>query len=240
MVEFIATKKTMDRLGSTVSESRSAPVSNFARKAMEKMGWVEGEGLGKNSDGIAEHIKIKKREDAAGLGTEKMLETAGPSENWWADAYSSNLKTMQKKNKKKKDRGEKSDKSDKSDKKARKKSEKNKKESSAEERPPTMEELFVATGGARLGMRARADQKGKLLRVEGTGYDPNAAVKLAAKIIENVNIIPLSTDSVVEVDADDSEAEKKKLKKQKKEKKRSRDDHGDSNASHEEKKKKLK
>ena len=45
------------------------------------------------------------------------------------------------------------------------KSKKHKKE--VEDRAPTFDELFEATGGARLGMRARADQKGKLSRCEG-------------------------------------------------------------------------
>ena len=58
-------------MGATVSESRSAPVSAMARKAMERMGWKEGSGLGKNEDGMKEHIKTKKREESAGIGTEK-------------------------------------------------------------------------------------------------------------------------------------------------------------------------
>lgn len=34
--------------------------------------------------------------------------------------------------------------------------------------PPSFDELFEATGGARLGMRARANQKGKIARTEGS------------------------------------------------------------------------
>ena len=39
----------------------AAPVSSFARNMLEKMGWSEGEGLGKDKQGINTHIKAKKR-----------------------------------------------------------------------------------------------------------------------------------------------------------------------------------
>lgn len=34
---------------------------------LEKMGWKEGEGLGKQNDGIKEHIKVKFKQDNEGL-----------------------------------------------------------------------------------------------------------------------------------------------------------------------------
>jgi hypothetical protein len=36
---------------------------------MEKFGWKEGQGLGKNEDGISDHIKAKKREENTGVRT---------------------------------------------------------------------------------------------------------------------------------------------------------------------------
>ena len=33
---------------------------------LQKMGWGEGKGLGKNEDGMSVHIKIKKRADHVG------------------------------------------------------------------------------------------------------------------------------------------------------------------------------
>ena len=37
---------------------------------MEKMGWAEGKGLGKSSNGILTHVKLKKRVEEVGLGSE--------------------------------------------------------------------------------------------------------------------------------------------------------------------------
>ena len=34
---------------------------------MEKFGWKEGRGLGKNEDGMSDHIKTKKREENSGV-----------------------------------------------------------------------------------------------------------------------------------------------------------------------------
>jgi Pin2-interacting protein X1 len=233
MSTFIVSKKTMDRLGSTVNESRSAPVSNMARKAMERMGWTEGKGLGKNNDGIAEHIKIKKRDDAAGLGTENAPQD-GPKDNWWMDALGSGLQAL---NKKRRSEKRKSDKQDEGDSPKHKKQKKDKKEkrernnnTNAPE-APTMEELFKATGGARLGMRARAEQKGKLLRVEASEYDVNAAATLAKQVqkvqqretedsehSETVNEMKKKVE-LGDNDTDIKKKEEKKSKKDKKEKK---------------------
>ena len=34
---------------------------------LQKMGWQEGSGLGKEQQGMTEHIKVKKLEDGAGV-----------------------------------------------------------------------------------------------------------------------------------------------------------------------------
>jgi G-patch domain len=47
----IVTGKTLKKMGATVMESKGSKVSDFARKQMEKMGWKEGEGLGKDGKG---------------------------------------------------------------------------------------------------------------------------------------------------------------------------------------------
>ena len=39
-----------------------------------KMGWKAGQGLGKDLNGMTEHIKVKKRIDDRGLGAEKQAE----------------------------------------------------------------------------------------------------------------------------------------------------------------------
>jgi Pin2-interacting protein X1 len=180
MASMLVTRKTLTKMGSGINESAGSKVSDFARKQMEKMGWKEGQGLGKNEDGMKKHIKATKREDSAGLGTENMVTEAHSSvgENWWHDAYATNLKSFTTKvsKKDKKDKKNKKDKKDKnesssSDEKKEKKVKKNKKrkkddDNDTDKNTPSFDELFAATGGARLGMRARANQTGKMKRIE--------------------------------------------------------------------------
>jgi len=211
MAETLLSKKTIAKHGMSMRESASAPVSDFARRQMLKMGWVEGKGLGKNEDGMLSHLKASKREEAAGLGSETLKsEEIVAKEGWWFDAFSSNLKVFKKKmeadrgngdeDDKKKDKkkkkkknskakegkGEKEDteederknvKDGKDEKKKKKKKDKEKsngKRKRDDDAPdsddaldrPSFEDLYKATGGARLGMRARADQKGKFSRTE--------------------------------------------------------------------------
>ncbi|CAM9665872.1 unnamed protein product, partial [Heterosigma akashiwo] len=45
-------KKQLKWMASNANESSSSKVSDFARKQLEKFGWKEGEGLGKNKQGI--------------------------------------------------------------------------------------------------------------------------------------------------------------------------------------------
>jgi Pin2-interacting protein X1 len=139
----LKTKKTITRMGSQIIESRGSKVSSFALRQMEKMGWSEGMGLGKNNGGMTTHLKTVRVDDNAGIGakqTEALIQDA-----WWHDAFASNLSKFKKLHKKKK-RSKIS-------------------EISAEEMP-SFDELFQATGGARLGMRARMKQTGKLKRTE--------------------------------------------------------------------------
>ncbi|VDO01777.1 unnamed protein product [Rodentolepis nana] len=42
--------------------------SSFAKRQLEKFGWSSGSGLGKNNNGIAEPIKVKKKFSRLGLG----------------------------------------------------------------------------------------------------------------------------------------------------------------------------
>jgi Pin2-interacting protein X1 len=130
----LAGSKLRKKHGSSLQEHLSAPTSAFARKQLEKMGWTEGTGLGKKRDGITTHVKVKKREDKAGLGIEKVAtEKRAAGEQWWKDSLGDTLARLGSKQKKKK--------------------------SSKRKREYTDEELFEATGGARFGMRAAPTQK---------------------------------------------------------------------------------
>ena len=150
MSTLLLTKKTVAHLGTKTNDAQGSKVSDFAKKQMEKMGWKEGEGLGKDSTGMTTHIKVAKKDESTGLGLEKnKADSEAKADGWWHEAFSQNLKQFKIKGIKKS--------------KKRKADDSNAKESSD---PPTYEELFKATGGARLGMRARASQKGKHLRTE--------------------------------------------------------------------------
>lgn len=184
----LATKKTMARLSASLNESASdashMKQSSFARKQLEKMGWSEGTGLGKKRDGMVTHIRTKKREDSVGLGGEKKI-VEEQSDMWWSDSVGNTLARLQQAKKRKSmssdDNGsddddskakkkakKKSKKKSKSDKKEKKRSKrkKSKDSDSGEVKIYTDQELFVATGGARFGMRAQRRAEGKWARTE--------------------------------------------------------------------------
>ena len=47
--------------------------SAVSRKLMASMGWSKGKGLGKDEQGIDEHLKARKREDNVGLGADSSV-----------------------------------------------------------------------------------------------------------------------------------------------------------------------
>lgn len=181
MAEQLLCKKTIAKLGTTLKENGGGTTySSFARRQMEKMGWTEGKGLGRNEDGITNHIKVKKKDENEGLGSKE--ENTQVKEDWWQDSFSQNLATFQTKQKRKrsgnddldsqskekKRKNKKKDKKDKSDPEIvplnfEVKMEKEKKKKDRKQNV-SLDELFHATGGVRLGMRARASQIGKLKR----------------------------------------------------------------------------
>jgi hypothetical protein len=125
--------------------------SEFAKRQLERMGWSEGSGLGKDRQGCATPIIVKQRVDVTGgLGIEKekvRLTQQAIQNEWWKDALGdtlSKLSTNNDKKKKKKLNRE----TEKTDDNIVETNNKNKKIIF------TDEELFIATGGARFGMRA--------------------------------------------------------------------------------------
>lgn len=50
------------------------------------MGWSEGKGLGKKEDGMVEAIKVKKKEDNLGVGTQVGYRW---DTKWWEGAFNS-------------------------------------------------------------------------------------------------------------------------------------------------------
>lgn len=164
--------KLKAKLAATLNESAAAPISSssFAAKQMAKMGWKEGTGLGKKRDGMVSHIKVKQREESAGLGVEKeRTRQMGAEGMWWSTNVSDTLMRLQQQKSKK----EAKKKQKKESKKSSKKEKKEKKKDKAESAPVvpkvyTDEELFKATGGARFGMRAQRRAEGKWQRTESS------------------------------------------------------------------------
>lgn len=176
--------KLRAKLGAVLNEGAvshspaTLPASqSFAKRQMEKMGWSEGTGLGKNRDGRTDHVRVKQREQDMGLGLEKKKVTdMAVEENWWRDSAGGTLAKLQAM-KKRNEELKKSKKKDKKSKKSDKKSKKKRKTSDDDEQPLkiktfTDQELFEATGGARFGMRAQRRAENKWKRTEsdmGTG-----------------------------------------------------------------------
>ena len=241
----IAGKKLQSRLSSTLNESATShspallsSQQSFAKRQLEKMGWTEGTGLGKNRTGRVDHVKAKQREDNMGLGREK--EKAKEMQNtWWKDSVGGTLARLQqqskdnKKSKKKKD-------------KKKKKSKKGSKQSSGEStsesiKTYTDEELFAATGGARFGTKGGRRAEGKYKRTEsGTELSKleekaraslewngrgNAEVVFSSKEERkkrkrNVTSIPEDAEQVVITTNDNTEDKESRKKRRKLEKKK--------------------
>ena len=135
-----------------------------------------GQGLGKNEDGISRSIKVTKREDNVGLGMETVTAQVGAGmlkgsakasfdsddNQWWHMGLENALAKRKKTKKKKKQQQNEG-------------SDEDAAASSAGAPPLIMDELFRATGGARLGMRARCSQPGKLLRAEAASPSADVA-----------------------------------------------------------------
>lgn len=55
-------------VGDTLNQAWKNDKTKFGFKMLEKMGWTEGKGLGKNEDGVSEHVRVTKKSNNLGLG----------------------------------------------------------------------------------------------------------------------------------------------------------------------------
>ena len=67
MADTIMGKKLQDKMGSSMNESRAAPMGKFGAKMLQKMGWKEGSGLGKDGQGMKTPLVAKKMDSATGV-----------------------------------------------------------------------------------------------------------------------------------------------------------------------------
>ncbi|XP_020847171.1 G patch domain-containing protein 4 [Phascolarctos cinereus] len=56
----------------------------FAEEQLQKHGWIQGKGLGKNEDGIAQAVKVKLKQDNAGVGHDPSKEF---TDHWWSQLF---------------------------------------------------------------------------------------------------------------------------------------------------------
>jgi hypothetical protein len=70
--------------------------TNFGFRMLQKMGWNEDKGLGKEGTGITNFVKLSKREDGLGLGMDKVQDDMVGSKAWAStiSSYNSVLEVL--------------------------------------------------------------------------------------------------------------------------------------------------
>ena len=76
-------------LADTLNKNWKNDKSGFGFKMLQKMGWKEDKGLGKDGSGMVTAIKVQKREIGLGLGGEENVDHAG-NKAWTATSASFN------------------------------------------------------------------------------------------------------------------------------------------------------
>ncbi len=57
---------------------------SFAKRQLEKFGWKEGQGIGKNLQGTTKVVFVSKKNNTAGIGSGSKADLFNP---WWNDVY---------------------------------------------------------------------------------------------------------------------------------------------------------
>ena len=68
--------------------------SKFGEAMLKKMGWSEGKGLGKTEDGELECVQVKRREEAAGIGSEEAKKKFKWDDAFWVNMYDNVAKKL--------------------------------------------------------------------------------------------------------------------------------------------------
>ena len=82
------------QLADTLNKKWKDDKTGFGFKMLQKMGWKENTGLGKDAIGDVQAIKIKKREDGLGLGCESIGNRANNNWGVTASSYASVLEAL--------------------------------------------------------------------------------------------------------------------------------------------------
>jgi len=86
--EPLVQKKTLSKLSRTANEFAASKPSALAVNFLKKLGWKEGEGLGKDRQGRATHVKVVKKSDNLGIGA-RDVNVEDFSAQWWSHSFSS-------------------------------------------------------------------------------------------------------------------------------------------------------
>lgn len=81
-------------LKDTLNKAWKEDKSTFGFRMMQKMGWKEDKGLGKNETGIVDNVKIQKREVGLGLGMEGGTEGNNKAWSETANSFNSVLEVL--------------------------------------------------------------------------------------------------------------------------------------------------
>ena len=90
MIEWLGNSNMSSKYWHMLSASGSSgkPVqSQFGEKMLRKMGWKEGEGLGKSGAPATEPIRLQQRPEGMALGQDR--KKTKWNDAWWEDLYNS-------------------------------------------------------------------------------------------------------------------------------------------------------
>mmetsp|Transcript_238 Transcript_238/g.290 ORF Transcript_238/g.290 Transcript_238/m.290 type:complete len:285 (-) Transcript_238:1352-2206(-) len=220
MDEPLVQKKTLAKLAKNGNEFTASSPSKFALNFLKKLGWKEGDGLGKQRQGRATHVKVVKKDDNLGIGA-KDANVEDFSSQWWSHGFSSassKLKSIKASSESDSDSDSGSNSSD-----SDSESVKEAKVSLNRDMSTYTEEdiaLFRACGGRRCGKRAGMSQVGKWKREQAA----DKAFLKTLEVVKKTSKTTLKTEdlfrhvarkSIIHVD-DKKVKEQKKLSKKRK------------------------
>ncbi|KAA0152645.1 hypothetical protein FNF31_06587 [Cafeteria roenbergensis] len=84
---FLVGNRTVGRLAAGTNEAAAGAVSHFAKRQLQKFGWKEGDGLGKERQGNVKHVAVSRKDDSQGIGFSQNGDWT--DQWWWGKGYGS-------------------------------------------------------------------------------------------------------------------------------------------------------